>query len=718
MHPRRSRWKEIGWHVPHYGPVARISATLVALTTLAAAALGTEPVAAARLARPGGIQTITPSIVGSPTTRLTPVPAVQPSAVGIEHGPSELRAGTTNPSPILHPLNLASQVQLQAPQIIANVPLALTPVGTALSPSLGRAVTYVVGGSCAAGTTEPDLQTALNVARSGDTIDVCASGGPYLISGTGNPTFGAAYVVFQNRLTIQGVGGSAVFNASSTNYYGFVLLGAGDVLRNLTVQGAATSLPSQPGIAVIVEGIADYLTNLTLTNNDVGTYISSPLAGGFLNGVTETSTAPNQHAGLWVDNHGTATVRNSTFDNNSTGVGYGAYVSNGGNLIATGNTSFSTDLYDGIAVPSSSVPSLILLTGATVNGNHVDNFYDGAPGQIKVINSSFNNSVGDNGLHFDSGATGDVYLRDVAADGNWNNGLYDDGTGSLTVDGASGANQFNNNVGNSGILVDTTVAGAVTLNGVTANGNWNCGLYDGGSGALTITSSTFNGNKENNGIDVASSVAGAVYLRNVTADGNYDNGLYDGGPSTLTVDAVSEFNNNLHNNGMYVANSVAGAVRLSGVTADGNDNNGLYDDGTGTLAVGAGSGANAFSNNTGNDGLFIDGPVTGVTLSNVSANGNTNNGLYDDATGPLTINGTNTFNNNADNDGLYIDSPVTAVTISGLTADGNAGNGLFDDGTGAHRSAAAPSVTPPRPTATASRASSWPATLPRSRWRM
>ncbi len=112
----------------------------------------------------------------------------------------------------------------------------------------------------------PAIQNALVAAHDGDTIDICASGSPYgVVSSSGY------YLVSQNNLTIQGVGGTVVIDAGrgAQQAYGFIVSGTGNTLSSLTIQNAI-QVGGTGGDGVALRGGPTTLSKLTLTNNDIG----------------------------------------------------------------------------------------------------------------------------------------------------------------------------------------------------------------------------------------------------------------------------------------------------------------------------------------------------------------------------------------------------------------------------------------------------------------
>ena len=193
---------------------------------------------------------------------------------------------------------------------------------------------------------------------------------------------------------------------------------------------------------------------------------------------------------------------------------------------------------------------------------------------------------------------------------------------------------------------------------------------------VTVKNSSFNGSTTYGGLSIYSD--GAVTLTNVNANGNYEGGAYiqnnnDTTPSLVTV-TNSSFNGNFTdvtpNNlgGLEIYSN--GAVKLSQVTANGNGETGVYVDnsgGTSAQSVTVTGSLTAIAN--GYSGLEIYSRGI-LNLTNLTTNLNGGYGTYIDNTygTPMAVNitGTNVFDDNYLN-GLYIQSKG-AITLNNITA--------------------------------------------------
>ena len=141
--------------------------------------------------------------------------------------------------------------------------------------------------------------------------------------------------------------------------------------------------------------------------------------------------------------------------------------------------------------------------------------------------------------------------------------------------------------------------------------------------------------------------------------GNYDGSAGDG----VQVDSAQNI----------VIQPDAGAT---GSTFDSNGDNGLRVGATGSLNI---SGATFDVN--GANGIFVDDSGGVVTLTNVSAAINSEDGVKIASATSVTVNGGD-FSGNTTDDGLDLDDVSGAVTLTGVTADGNEDDGVKVDGAG------------------------------------
>jgi putative surface-exposed virulence protein len=442
------------------------------------------------------------------------------------------------------------------------------------------------------------------------------------------------------------------------------------------------------------------------------------VAGVTLTGTNVTNS--NWTNGLDVASNGAISINNLTANNNGyfdtlTDIqddavnGYGASLDNSSVSTAqpitlTGTNQFNNNMYDGLDVFSNG--GAVTLNNLTANGNGlaydpdpntnpdssgygvlVDNTSSGTVGQNVTISGTnqFNNNWLD-GL--DVYSYGNLALNNVTANSN-GQGTYVDygfgafldncmfsGTGTCaivtpTTVTLTGANQFNNN-GDDGLRVFSK--GAITLNGLTANGNGlahdpdpNTNPHSSGFGVyvdntysgtavgqnVTLTGTDVFNNNWLDGLDIYS--YGIIALNGVTASDN-GQGDYDGYGSGAWLDNC---------------NSKDGGITCQTVTPK-----------TVTL-----TGNNQFSNNNGNDGLDVFSKGA-ITVNNVNADNNGNYGAFLEndfpgAVGAVSVNNTATYQPDFSSNGgygLYILSRGT-ITVMDLNAQSNGADGVYLDNT-------------------------------------
>ena len=250
----------------------------------------------------------------------------------------------------------------------------------------------------------------------------------------------------------------------------------------------------------------------------------------------------------------------------------------------------------------------------------------------------------------------------------------------------------------SGFTIDGTALTNMSNYDLTIQGGWN-----GANGSTVITgTSTFSGdylevtnwdanvtlndivvhNTDRTGITVTTS--GDIELHNVTSHNNDDDGAFlanDFGTGNITLTGTNAFNGNGDgigdDNGIEIYSS--GDVNLTGVAANQNDDDGIdveiYDAGTLTITNSI-LGSNIATGN-GDDGL--DAETDGsVTLKNVVAIGNDDNGAYVDAgwgDGNLIVSNS-TFSLNGD-EGFEGYTYVGEINFTNVFANKNEQFGLW-----------------------------------------
>jgi hypothetical protein len=219
--------------------------------------------------------------------------------------------------------------------------------------------------------------------------------------------------------------------------------------------------------------------------------------------------------------------------------------------------------------------------------------------------------------------------------------------------------------------IDVFTTGDILLDNVESSNNSGGFGADLDGDAVTIQDSQFLNNSWHG---IVASANGPLTLTNVYANGNNGTGALLDGDDDLTI-TDGTFNDN--GTSGISASSSAGDITLNDVTARRNDNDGAYLDNSGGSGDITLTGTNEFINNDG-DGLeaYTNGDIG---LNNVTANRNGNSGAWlnnSGGSGNIDLTGTNEFNNNV-NFGLYAVSSGD-ITLHDVQANRN------DDESGAY----------------------------------
>lgn len=434
-------------------------------------------------------------------------------------------------------------------------------------------------------------------------------------------------------------------------------------------------------------GVALTGTNVFSNNNLYGVYISRNGQNSGAVSMSNVTASGNGDDGIRIENAGSGAVGAVTLSgvnnssNNSGGTSDGVSISTFGAVTINSLTAVSNG--GGGLLIDNSGPNIVgvTLTGVNqISGNNQDNLNINTRGLVKINSLTASSSV--NGY------------------GAWiNNSSGNLGTG-VTL---TGVNVFNNN-GADGLYIDSK--GAVSLGNITASFNSGTGVYitnnyDHTAPQNVTLSGTQNiSNNDSTGLYITTH--GAVLINSITADGNGASAPMSGGTGIELYNGMNSSVTSMKNVTFTGVNSVSnnyrgglavdsyGIITINSLTANGNgsatSSSGveLNNSATPFTAAAPGikfTGTNSFNNN-GYRGLFIQ-TIGTVALNNISANTNTDRGLYINAptsTKPVTLTGTNSFTGNLANGGFYI---VTkgAVTMNNVTASANIGStgGIIDN---------------------------------------
>lgn len=483
-----------------------------------------------------------------------------------------------------------------------------------------------------------------NGVKLGDGLDVFSKG-TILINGVssyGNNGEGLGIFAFGNTATIK----NSVF---SNNVY--------DPDRNAFGHG----------IYVYPESKANLnLDNVYLVNNTTRGAIISTLGNVILRNVVVIG---NGQEGIII------TKDSSTFDNGAKNVTVisSTFKHNGQNNL---------DIY-----ASGSVIINNLVSTGSVNGCGLSIFNAGAlmPLPVTISRVVLNGNKFDGGL---IGSKGTITVNGINANQNGGVGLYlsndySDATGNITMLGTLGANQINNN--NSGIRIFSTRN--ISISSLQVNENVFEGIYIEGKGLSSNVVLTGVESSNNGGFGVSISTTGIVTINKVTVSHNGDVGMVIKNDTATTAKSVkvnnSIFNDNTAEDAYGLAINSMGLISLNNVNASGNNSLGAYlVNANTTLPTQVPQAVtvinSTFDNTINGDGLFIQSQRK-VTLSNINASGNANEGVWVDNTtstvsSPIVISGVNRISYN----GAYGVDLLSngSVTVSGINAIGNLLNGI------------------------------------------
>jgi len=339
----------------------------------------------------------------------------------------------------------------------------------------------------------------------------------------------------------------------------------------------------------------------------------------------------------------------------------------------------------------------VTLNNVSVNGTTANTygFGDGADvdstGNVDINNSEFDNNEG-NGLRVASGGT--ISLDTVSASSNTLTGAYLDscgygnvtpglceGTGLVSIN--SGTSVFNNN-GFDGLYIDA--GGGIAIANIQANNNALSGAFltsadDDGTGNVTVDQSEFNSNANGTGLDILGD--GSINLTNVDAFSNntgaiLDTAVYNGGTisvinSNFGVDALT-------GNDWTGLHAESGSdISLANVIASYNGNNGAYLDAQGNITITNSTfDENVNVSSPADPGLYANSNGGNISLTNVNANSNDYGAgvaLGTSGAGAIDITGGN-FDNNG-SFGIQAKSENGDTTLSGVTASLNAVKGAY-----------------------------------------
>lgn len=421
-------------------------------------------------------------------------------------------------------------------------------------------------------------------------------------SGTVHATSGTTALGSGGALTLSNASGGLIYaDGAEITFFNVALANAGTLRAN----GSAGILRFNNTVTTAALGTVDLVNGghaiLSGTLTNTGDTLMKPGAGSYeltggnivggtiANGALTLTTGGKLDAAVWNDNvtlpaggsvtltNGASFTGNATFGTNSTLYWQQAGMFAGKTLNFSG-TNGEIYLYN----PGNNAPATLVLDAASTGS-----------GQVKIYSDSGNGSAFTNQgtLTHTSGSYGQIYARSVTNSGTIANtssngslqigsttaGYSVTNTGTITVNGGTGAIVYlNGDVANAGGTINAT-AGQVIFGGATTNGNLNGGTLNitGGHAYLngTVTNSgTLNaptqGNYELYGGTIAGGTIAANALTFTNSGGKLDAASLTG---NLTLPASSTV-------------TFANGAGFTGSAGTFNANSTLYWQQTGTLA--------------------------------------------------------------------------------------------------------------------------------------
>ena len=434
------------------------------------------------------------------------------------------------------------------------------------------------------------------------------------------------------------------------------------------------------------------LINVTANGNgDDGLKLSNDFTG-YKAGIVLTSIEANNNNGngILANTNGTLTVKDITACNNATLEGetwegntvQDFYNQDSGSdqwwFYASEGTTYTILLQADTDEPSNRSPFDPYMELFSEDGNSIS-------GSVSSLENSYYQIVftpgsGETGWYYvyASSYTNDGFYRlsvnnpdptEETTSYYWVSGLNYNVAGNVTI---SGTNDFSNN---SVAGVYGWSSGNVTASNITASDNGTEGiLFKNETGSGNISLSGENTTDGNGWEGVLMGSNGTVSITNLNASNNGHDGIwievYTVGKA-VTLKSITVLEND--ENGLTVKSG--GNISLSNIRANKNRVSGIYlenTDGTGNIIV---SGDNEACGNTEGMGIEVYSNGT-VTISNLDASGNDQEGVHVEATGgkkAVTLNNVMANDNSA---GFYVNALGT-ITLNSARAWQNTEDGAF-----------------------------------------
>ena len=505
----------------------------------------------------------------------------------------------------------------------------------------------------------------------------------------------------------------------------------GFTLSGLDISGDIGPTPTQWGLVEIINSAGSILLQDLVVNNDysLGNGIRIDDHNGSVT-IKNVDSSGNPGSGAFIDNQaGTAgvTVTNSSFDDNqSTSVSYpaaGLHIRTNGAVSISGvSASRNLGAHPGLWIEGGTTVTIkssqangnaagrgidiqtptgaVSLTTVTANGNGLTGLYVRNKGTITLstVDASQNLGVGARGADLDnktSASTVGVTVTNGTFENNYTSGLWIETKGNIILtntaswDNDSTAGSYGaelNNASGTGYVKITNLPSTDMAMQPGFNNNHDLGVDIHTNGTVTLTNVNILNNQEE-GIHVWQELNKGVTLTNCQVDGNATSfgvaGILISSVGPIVINGGHAYNNYVYGvwaHNEIAADSAAKPVTISNFTADHNMGYGIRIESKGAIKLT--NVTASYTHGATNTAInLVNNLLTaGVTLSNVTANGNNNDGIVVTTRGTLSLTKVNADGN--DRYGAYINQigtayPTTTVTSGSFSDNGNYGLVLY-----------------------------------------
>jgi hypothetical protein len=513
---------------------------------------------------------------------------------------------------------------------------------------------------------------------------------------------------YGHGLSITSVGAVSLNNATASSngsggsgYDGVNIDNSGNTPQKVTLTGISFFAGNRDnGLEIYSKGAVS-LQNISATGSLLNNGVKVDNTSGLdtlAQAVTISGTntfSDNAAQGLHVESYGVITLNNVTATGNT---GYGAEIINNLSNAATApkvaltgtNTFSNNDNYGLSVVSKGAITSAFKLTasGNTPNsalGAILDNTYSTTMQGITLLGSNTFNDNHADGLSAKS--YGSILINNLTASGNGTSGAGYGAALDNYVSGLApapknvtltGKNVFNSNQYTG---LNITSFGIISVSNITETDSdqaLNAGVslinYTEGKGIIVSGTNTFS---DNNYIGLWIESLGSITMNNITANTNASTGVYATNYAVAGAWAIKLTGTNRFEENMGAALEVysKGAISVNSITAINNIGGSvlLDNDVLGATAGITMTGTNYFYGTTGGAAGLRIRSLGAVSLSNITADGNTASGLVIESASNVTIS-CGSFTNNT---GRGLDITYSGLlTLKGVTASGNTSTDL------------------------------------------